>query len=134
MKNLVTYSIFFAFLLGSCNSGNDTSTETDAPAEMGIMERLDVPQFQKKLAETENPQLIDVRTPEEHAQGTIPGCVNIDFHGDDFETQIGKLDKNRPVFVFCQAGGRSLKTAKRLQILGFKEVYELETGYSGWEQ
>ena len=97
------------------------------------MERLDVAQFQKKLAEVPNPQLIDVRTPEEYTGGTIGDAVNMNFHSDDFEQNLNSLDKSKPVFVFCQAGGRSLKSAKMMQELGFQEVYELEVGYSGWE-
>jgi rhodanese-related sulfurtransferase len=133
MKNYSFYLIICILLAGSCKSGNENEGSTDSTVT-GIMERLDVAHFQKKLAETTNPQLIDVRTPEEVANGTIQGSVNMDFHSANFEERINTLDKSRTIFVFCQSGGRSLKTAKKMQALGFKEIYELEPGYSGWEQ
>ena len=92
------------------------------------------PDFQTKLTATANPQLIDVRTPEEYGQGSIPGALNYNIQGDDFMQNISKLDKNQPVFVYCQAGGRSKKSAKKMKSMGFKEIYELAPGYSGWEQ
>ena len=131
MKNHFTLLLVSLFFFASCGSENNNDNSGEAS---GIMERMNVAQFQEKLATTDNPQLIDVRTPEEYAQGTIHNAVNMNFHADGFETNLNTLDKSKPVFVFCQAGGRSLKSAKKMQALGFKEVYELEVGYSGWEQ
>lgn len=132
MKNLFTFLFSLAVLFGACQTGNNSDNAEST--ETGTFERLDVAQFQEKLAVATNPQLIDVRTPEEYAQGTIMDAVNMNFHDDSFEQQLNTLDKAQPVYIFCQAGGRSLKTAKTMQSLGFKEIYELEVGYSGWEQ
>jgi rhodanese-related sulfurtransferase len=43
------------------------------------------------------------------------------------------LDKNKPVLVYCAAGGRSASAAKDLKKAGFKKVYDLEGGYDAWE-
>ena len=135
MKNHFTFLLICILFIGSCKSNNNNNDDnTSESTETGIFERLDVAQFQKRLAGTSYPQLIDVRTPEEYAQGTIQNAVNMNFHGDDFENQLNTLDKTKPVFVFCQVGGRSLKSAKKMQAMGFEKVYELEVGYSGWEQ
>ena len=52
---------------------------------------------------------------------------------ENFEINIQKLDKTRPVIVYCQRGGRSAKCAKKMKALGFIKIYDLEGGYSKWE-
>ncbi len=90
------------------------------------------PEEFKNLLESKGGLLLDVRTPEEVAEGTIEGSKNIDFYKPTFKEEISKLDKNSPVFVFCRSGGRSGKTMNMMKDLGFKEVYNLKGGYSAW--
>ena len=85
------------------------------------------------LMENEDLQLVDVRTPEEIEAGMIEGAENIDFRNPEFRNNIDKLDKNKPIAVYCGAGGRSGKTGALLQELGFKEIYDLTGGFSLWE-
>ena len=47
-------------------------------------------------------QLVDVRTPQEYAAGHIPGAINIDVRGTDFDTNVAKLKKTKPVAVYCK--------------------------------
>ncbi len=79
-------------------------------------------------------QLIDVRTPAEYEAGTIEKAVNINIMDADFANQIDKLDKNRPVFLFCKVGGRSVRAATQLEEMGFITIYDMADGYLGWEQ
>ena len=87
-----------------------------------------------KLMKKSGVQLIDVRTSREFSNGFITGAKNIDYNGDSFEKQIKKLDKNKPVLVYCAAGGRSENAAELLKEWGFKEVYDLIGGYNGWKE
>jgi rhodanese-related sulfurtransferase len=87
-----------------------------------------------KLMKKSGVQLIDVRTSREFSNGFIAGAKNIDYNGDSFEKQIKKLDKNKPVLVYCAAGGRSENAAELLKEWGFKEVYDLIGGYNGWKE
>ena len=85
-------------------------------------------------ADIVNPQvqLVDVRTPGEHAAGSIPGSMNIDVKSDDFATCASRqLDKERPVAIYCRSGRRSKTAADILVGLGYK-VIELDSGYNGW--
>ena len=82
----------------------------------------------------QNVQLIDVRTPEEFSGGHIRSAQNINYKSIDFETQISKLDKNKPILVYCSAGGRSAKASKILHSLGFKKIYDLKGGYRSWDK
>ena len=86
-----------------------------------------------KLMENDDLQLVDVRTPEETSEGMIEGAQNIDFRKDDFKANISKLDKSKPIAVYCGAGGRSGKTSELLKELGFEEIYDLTGGFNLWE-
>ncbi|GGD24287.1 hypothetical protein GCM10011343_13100 [Flavobacterium orientale] len=78
-------------------------------------------------------QLVDVRTPEEFSEGAIGHALNNNVNGPDFETEILKLDKTQPVYVYCRSGARSQIAAKKMVDLGFTEVIDLEGGYLNWK-
>ena len=76
--------------------------------------------------------VLDVRTADEYKEGHLKDAKNIDVTENDFEAKLGALDKNKPVLVHCQAGGRSTRSLPTLEKLGFSEVYHLDGGYGGW--
>lgn len=78
--------------------------------------------------------MIDVRTAQEFKEGHIKGAVNIDYYKSDFKQLMAKLDKSKPIAVYCTVGGRSGAGAKIVQQLGFKEVYDLEGGIVLWQR
>ncbi|MFN7120212.1 MAG: rhodanese-like domain-containing protein [Saprospiraceae bacterium] len=108
-------------LLTNCTAQNATPTQI-----------LSVAEFKSKLQKDATVQLVDVRTPEEFAAGHIEGALNINYLGSDFEQQIQKLDKKRPVLLYCKSGIRSSKAAAILQKSGFSSLYNLEGGYLKW--
>lgn len=69
--------------------------------------------------------LVDVRTPEEYREGHLSYSQNIDFKAADFKGQISKLDKSKPVYLYCRSGNRSGKAVDTLQTLGFKAPYNI---------
>ncbi len=75
--------------------------------------------------------IVDVRTPEEVAQGKIPHSMNINYFGN-FKLEVEKLDKTKPVYVYCASGGRSTKAMQDLSKMGFIEVYNLLGGFGAW--
>jgi len=78
--------------------------------------------------------LIDVRTDLEFDQGYIPGAVNINLYSKSFEQQVNDYDRNRPVYVYCRTGHRSITAAEKLISMGFREVYSLEGGMMRWQR
>ncbi len=84
--------------------------------------------------EFENVVLMDVRTPEEYAQGHIEGAVNINWFDPDFSTQVERIGKDETIFVYCKVGGRSAKAQKRLLELGYEKVVNLEGGYDAYSR
>lgn len=119
-KNIL--SLFTIILLIGCSSGQNTSEKTSLTAV----------EFSEKINTLENPQLIDVRTPEEFKGGHLENARNMDWNGNDFMDQISSLDKSKPVLVYCLSGGRSSSAAKELRENGFKQVYEMEGGMMQW--
>lgn len=76
--------------------------------------------------------VLDVRTPQEHAEVRIGGSTLIDFYSPDFQSMLDDLDKQVPYFVYCRSGNRSAETVVLMRDLGFTEVYELEGGIQSW--
>lgn len=104
----------------ACSGPEPTEVKMVSPEEM------------TELLEMEEVQLVDVRTPEEYKTGFIAHSQNIDFHSATFEEDIERLDKSKPVILYCKSGGRSSKCSKKLKEAGFKLVYELEGGITQW--
>ena len=89
----------------------------------------------KKLMKDPSAQIVDVRTSKEVVEGKIAGSINLDYFSSTFVTSAtNKLDKTKPVLVYCAAGGRSASAAKDLKKAGFKKVYDLEGGYDAWKE
>ncbi len=86
----------------------------------------------KALIDENNGTLLDVRTKEEVADGKIENAINLDYYSVTFKDDISKLDKNKPVYVYCRSGGRSGGAKKIMTSMGFKTVYNLKGGYSHW--
>lgn len=76
--------------------------------------------------------IVDVRTPEEFANGALPEAINISVTSLDFPFEINKLDKEKPVMIYCKAGSRSARAAVAMKALGFHTIYELDGGYTAW--
>ena len=125
MKKIITISfVFVAMFLNSCTNGQNKSSKTS----------LSAVEFAAKIKEIPTAPMVDVRSTEEYSSGHLQGSKNINWNGDNFEGQILKLDKTKPVFVYCHSGRRSAAAANYMRSLGFKEVYELDGGISSWMQ
>ena len=77
--------------------------------------------------------VLDVRTPEEYAKGSIKGTdFNIDVLEEDFTTKaLALLPKDKSVALYCRSGNRSKRAAQILSDNGYS-VIELASGYNGW--
>lgn len=88
----------------------------------------------EQLLKGKNIQLIDVRTPDEFKSGHIKGAKNINI-GDEtkFDAEVAKLNKKKPVAVYCRSGRRSKIAAQKLLEKGFV-VYDLNHGILEWTE
>ncbi|SDH69460.1 thioredoxin [Chryseobacterium taeanense] len=119
-KNIIV--VFFLIVLTGCSKAQNGKNESSLPAT----------EFSKKLDQTKDAQLVDVRTPGEFRNGHLKNAMNIDWNADDFTEKAKVLDKEKPVFLYCMSGPRSTAAAAKLQEMGFKNVYEMQGGMMKW--
>jgi len=96
--------------------------------------KLEAPEFKQKLEATPGALVIDVRRQEEYACGHLKNAVNINWLDDKFFDSVSTLNKERPVFVYCLAGGRADLATENMINMGFKTVYELKGGILKWRK
>ena len=108
-------------LLSGCNS--QTKSEQTISAS----------DFAAKIEKSDDAQILDVRTPAEFSSGHLVNAKNSDWNGSTFESEVSKLNKSKPVYVYCRSGKRSAQAAEKLTELGFSNVYNLEGGILQWE-
>jgi len=77
--------------------------------------------------------IIDVRTPEEFAEGYIKDAINIDFYAETFRDELDKLDKNKTYLIYCRSGRRSGNALDMMAELNFREVYNILGGFNRWQ-
>ena len=78
--------------------------------------------------------VLDVREPHEHAEGHLPGAVNLPRGVLEFKAgdHPALADADAPVLVYCKTGGRGALAARTLQRLGYRDVINLAGGYENW--
>jgi rhodanese-related sulfurtransferase len=124
MKQLLFLATLFIIGAASCTS------QTAQKNADGFTD-LDVSGFKKKMAEP-GIVLIDMRTPEETAQGMIEGAGQIDYEAATFEAEVAKLDKSITYLLYCRSGRRSGEACTYMAKQGFNSLYNLKGGYLAW--
>ena len=114
--------LFFISFSACQNASNSTTSET-----------VSVAVFENKLQTIADAQLVDVRTAKEYEEGHLKNAVNIDFNASDFTAMIEKLDKSKPVLIYCLSGGRSGNALKQFVDAGFKSTTNLDGGILKWK-
>ena len=118
MKKIIFTFMTSFFILSSC----------------GQNQTVDVNEFERQLIATKGEQLIDVRTAQEFEKYRIKSAKNIDFRSPDFRREIEKLDKTKPILIYCLSGGRSRSALAVFQSAGFETVYNLDGGINAWSK
>ncbi|MGV0756304.1 rhodanese-like domain-containing protein [Empedobacter brevis] len=77
--------------------------------------------------------LLDVRTPEEFAEGHVPGAINIDVKNSSFEKEIQKLDPKKNYYIYCKSGVRAKLATEKMQEKGFKNAKNFKDGMSTYQ-
>ncbi len=136
MKKLFLSLVLGITFISTTVSCQNTAKNAPQKAVQGLPSSfadLNAADFQKKIATDNASIVLDVRTPQEYANGHLQNATAINFFDTDFKEKVSKLDKTKPVFVYCAVGGRSAKASKILQESGFKAVYNLLGGFNGWQ-
>ena len=128
---LLAISVSVAF---SCNSSTQAKAENTELQETLITKNVSAAEFQGLIKSKTNAIILDVRTPKEIAQGTIKNAQKIDFYNENFKAELDKLDKSKPVLIYCRSGRRSGIAMSTMRELGFSEVYNLQGGIIEWSE
>lgn len=119
MKNAFFILLFFAF--AACKGQQESAT------------KLGPDEFEKGIA-APNVQVLDVRTAAEFNTGHIKNSLQANWNDKtQFNDRIQYVDKDKPVYVYCLAGGRSAAAADWMRQNGFKQVVELNGGINAWK-
>ncbi len=127
-----------AFALSGCDSAPTAdpaaTPATEASATATQIDHVDAAGAATQLASADKPKVIDVRTPEEFAEGHIEGATLIDFKSPDFESKLGELDRDQTYLIHCRSGARSTSSLPTFEKLGFKHVIHLDGGFNAWQE
>ncbi len=103
------------------------------PKEMQSFSNIDAVEFHMGLQKYGNAVLIDVRTKREHKTERIPNSVLADKK-KVLMSMMDTLDREQPLYVYCDEGSRSFTACIILADNGFTHIYNLEKGLIEWKK
>ncbi len=78
--------------------------------------------------------LLDVRTPQEYAEGHLEGARLLDYlNTEAFDEGVKQLDKQHTYYIYCRSGRRSNGAAQKMKKQGFR-VFDMQGGIKNWLQ
>ncbi len=119
----VGYDKFGGYLRGGMEAWNNKGLPLDHVGQMTVRELDD-------RRQSGGLQVLDVRTPNEWQAGHVPGAVYIFL--PELEQKLSKLDKGKPVAVYCDSGYRASLAASILKRHGFAEVFNVVGSWKAW--
>ena len=141
-KNIIIAIILIAVLICigcfiyKTNKTNKTTTSNSTAntngAKTNEIRHVSMNDIVKIMEENKNYVIVDVRTPDEYAEGHIPNAINIQNETIN-ETVYNKLkDKNQLILIYCRSGSRSRQAAYKMQKLGYTNIVEFG-GIINWK-
>ena len=124
--------------VAACSSDDDTATgdataqEAGSGAEAGASTTITPAEAMALLDERDDVVVVDVRTPEEYAEGHLAGALNVNLQGPDFAGEIAELPLDGTYVVYCRSGNRSAQAVEIMVEAGFTDVRDLG-GIGDWE-
>ncbi|MBS8264857.1 rhodanese-like domain-containing protein [Mesobacillus boroniphilus] len=109
-------SFMLILLITGCSGGSYTDVSVDEA---------------KELIDSEEVQVLDVRTPDEFAAGHIPGAKLVPLQV--IESMLSELDQDQKYLVVCRSGSRSTQASGILVENGFKNIYNMTGGMNEWK-
>lgn len=106
---------------------SDGAAEAPAVAEAegeSVIQKISAHEAHEMMTSNEV-VVLDVRTPEEYAERHIVNArlLTLDAIGETTAAEAAP-DKEAPVFVYCRSGVRSAEAARKLEALGYQEIYD----------
>lgn len=111
--------ILFAILL--LTTFSCAAPQQSTPVEV---QNLSTQEFKRQRLGSKT-MVVDVRTPEEFAEGHLTGAINSDYRGGDFAEEIKTWKKKKVYYLYCASGNRSSKAAELMKAAGFQHIYDI---------
>ncbi len=128
---LLLSAILFATACTNSTNGQSESIQTEN--QTMAYKNMSAREVSEMLAtRNEAVVVLDVRTPEEWAEGQLEGAMELNFY-DEFEQRVEALDKEKTYVVYCKLGGRSAQASQMMADKGFANVINMKGGYDGWK-
>lgn len=90
--------------------------------------------FQKSVQADSTAVVLDVRRPDEYAEGHLSGAVSLDWlDTEKFVQGMERLDKAKTYYVYCRSGRRSHDAAQKMMAAGL-HVVDMQGGYLAWTE
>jgi phage shock protein E len=112
LRRLRPLAVLIVLLVVAGCAGAEGSTAPAAPDVASLAEAA------------EGRTLIDVRTPDEVAEGALAGALTMDLQSGAFAAQVVDLERDEPYFVYCRTGRRSAEAVAMMRDLGFTDVVD----------
>ena len=132
MKRLGLAVVLGVFLISCANNAQQNNVEQQESVAP-VIGNLNVEQFGELIKDT-TVVLLDVRTPQEFAQGCIEGAMNIDVKDSLFIRNVqAAIPAGAKVAVYCRSGRRSMMAAEQMLEKGYVPV-NLDGGILAWQE
>ena len=105
-------------LLVSCSDDSGSSEGAPAADASGAADLPAAGQDAAEAAKADGRTVIDVRTPEEFAEGHVDGATLVNFQDPGFADAIADLDPDGSYVVYCRSGNRSAQAATKMRAIG----------------
>jgi rhodanese-related sulfurtransferase len=132
MHHKIFIFLFVVLAVIGCKSTSHDMPQTDQNASIvNFAKDISIAEANALIAVNEV-VVVDVRTPEEIADGKLDGALEIDFNGDNFLAEFQKLDKDKTYLLYCRSGNRSGQAMDLLAKNGYNKLYNMLGGYTKW--
>ncbi|MBS7332026.1 rhodanese-like domain-containing protein [Faecalibacter bovis] len=124
-KIVLSIALVGGFLFTSCQTNQVEKVTTTEEIQQIISSLNNV-----DLVDLTDPNnvLIDVRTPEEFAEGHVPGAINLNVKDDNFGKKVSELDSTKNYYIYCRSGVRA-KSAEAIMLENnLKKVHTFQDG------
>lgn len=141
MRRSIILVVASVLMISSCGGSSDSDSEAEpsgtpviADSSNGLATVSADEAASIIEADPDGLVVLDVRTPEEYADGHLDDAVLVDFYDSDFAEQLADLDPEVPYVLYCRSGNRSGQTLQIMDDLGFTSVDNVDGGIIAWSE
>jgi rhodanese-related sulfurtransferase len=138
-------ALVVALLGGGCSGGNggaeesqeagqQTAVQGEPTLTLSASQVITSAELVERLDGEDVPVILDVRSPEEYAEGHIPGAINVPY--DQIAANLDSLQSflTAEIVVYCRTGRRAGVAENALREAGFTRVLDLEGHMTSWNE